>query len=561
MKKILRLALVLALAAPGPFVAEASAQTFRAAAGVPAMGRAPVVIPSAPSALAPSALSASILAPALSASAASALAAAPAAAVPAAVGWTAAPMAGPSAPLLAPLSRAEEPRESAQPGEPGWKQKARSAWAKTRQVLRDTPAEVAVIGAIGLMVGLGIGWHHESAREASIPVGFSEIHQMERDARAEGREMGPMAKYLAGTNDMTMNVFNAWNVANARTTLGSPVPNFASELDYNAGLKMKIHHYELPDYFKMIPGQADAARSLLAPYEAVRRQAADANGHLSRTWDESHHDVTRTEWRTRTVDDGNGKSHTETYTEQVYDHTNHRYDYDRGQGEASSKSLDALKPVGAAASFTEVIPVAKQTNAEGEYAAETSRGLKKAISPEEAMKYARAWRDGSTLLTNLPTIHGRLQDLARDADQWRGDKNTAHDESYRTYSHSDSGPKEYQTVERSLSHGQALERAASEVLEGIDYTKAMTPVLQAKISELIAVQLDHKPGDAKALSKEVLTIAKTIYSKNFKGGFDVERFRVGVVLLATLLGALGGGLLGFGWDRLAARQGWWRSKA
>ncbi|OGR94662.1 MAG: hypothetical protein A2V88_00590 [Elusimicrobia bacterium RBG_16_66_12] len=549
MKKIMRLARVLLLAAPGPLVAEASAQTFRPAASVQAVGRVSVVIPSAPSALAPSALSASVLASALSAPAASVLAAAPAAA----------PMAGLSAPQFAPFGRAEEPRDGGQPGEPRWKQKARSVLAKTRQVLRDTPAEVAVVGAIGLMVGLGLGWHHESAREASIPVGFSEIHQMERDAQAEGRQMGPMAKYLAGTNDMTMNVFNAWNTANANTLAGSPVRNFASELDYNAGLKMKIHHYELPDYFKMIPGQSDEARRLLEPYEQVRRQAADANGHLSRTWDESHQDVTHTEWRTRTVDDGNGESHTETYTEEVYDHTNHSYSYDRDRGEAASSSLDVLKAKGGKASFTEAMRIARQTNADGEYAAETSRGLRQALSPEEAMKYASAWRDGSTLMTNLPVIHGRLSDLARDGDQWRGDKRTAHDEYYRTNSHSDSGPREYQTVERALSHGQDLERAVTEVLDGVDYTKAMTPVLEAKIHELIAVQLDGKPGDAKKLSKEVLTIAKAIYAKNFKGGFDVERFRAGVVLLASLLGALAGGLAGFGWDRLAARRGWWRS--
>jgi len=561
MKKIIRLAVVLALAAPGPFVAEASAQAVRSIAAVPASGRAPLVIPSAPAALTPSALAPSVLAPALSAPAAQVFAAASPAAAPVAAQWAAAPMAGPSAPQFAASGRAEEPRDGGQPGEPGWKQKVRATWAKTRKVLRETPAEVAVIGAFGLMVGLGLGWHHESAREASIPVGFSEIHQMERDARAEGREMGTMAKYLAGTNDMTMNVFHAWNTANARTLAGSPVRNFATELDYNAGLKMKIHHYELPDYFKMIPGQADEARRMLEPYEVVRRQAADANGRLERTWDESHRDVTHTEWRTRTVDDGDGKSHTETYTVEVYDYTNHRYDYDRGHGEAASAGLDALAVKGKAASFTEEMRAAKQTNAEGEYAAETSRGLRQALSSAEAMKYARAWRDGSTLLTNLPTIHGRLQDLARDGDQWRGDKNTAHDERYRTYSHSDSGPREYQTVERSLSHGRELERSVSEVLDGVDYTRAMTPVLQAKIQEFIAVQLDGKPGDAKKLSKEVLTIAKAVYAKNFKGGFDLERFRAGVVMLGALLGALAGGLIGLASDRLARRFGWWTPKS
>ncbi|MFI5346927.1 MAG: hypothetical protein ACHQ51_11190 [Elusimicrobiota bacterium] len=539
MKNSLRLALALALIAPGPFAGQAAAQVIVSPRSIPAGIGGPVGVSGAPAMLAP-ALSSLALSPsaglgtsALPAAAPSALYAAPSAAA----------ADGPSRDRFSPAERASLPA---------------GVWAKTKKLLRDTPAEIAILGTVGLLIGLGAGWHHEAAREASIPVGFSEIHQMEREAEAEGRAIGTMTRYLAGTNDMAMNVFNAWNIANERTLYGSPVPAFASELDYNAGQKLRIHKYELPHYFQSIPVEAAAARGMLESYDQVRRQAADAGGHLSRTWDESHHDVTHTEYDTHTVDDGNGKSHTETTSHEVYDYTNHHYSYDRGQGEASSSSLDALTLKGRAASFTETIPVAKQTNADGEYAAEKSRGLKRAITPEEALKYSRAWRDGSTLMTNLPTIHGRLADLARDADQWRADKTRAHDEAYRTYSHSDSGPKEYQTAERALAHDQELERSTAEILDGVDYAKAMTPVLQAKINELIAVQLDHKPGDAKALTKEVLTIAKTIYTKNFKNGFDVERFRAGVVALGALLGALLGGLLGWGADWAGNRRGWWR---
>ncbi len=473
MKHILRLALALALIAPGPFAADAAAQTFRAPKAVAITLSGLALIPSAP-ALFSTSLSAPGLTPI-------------AGLTPVALTQAAAPLAAMAGPAsrLAFSARAASP-QSEDPGEPGWKQKTRAAWAKTKQVLRDTPAEVAIIGTIGLMVGLGLGWQHEAAREASIPVGFSEIHQMEREAGAEGRQIGPMARYLADANDMTMNVFNAWNTANKRTMAGSPVPNFASELDFNAGQKMRIHHYELPHYFKALPNEADAARRLLAPYDQVRGQAADANSQLSRTWDESHHDVTHTEWHTRTVNDGNGRSHTETDSEQVYDHTNHSYSYDRAHGEAASTSLDALAQKGRAASFTEDMRTAKQTNAEGEYAAEKSRGLRQVPSPEEALKYARAWKDGSTLMTNLPVLHARLGDLARDADQWRGEKSRAHDEHYTTTSRSDSGPREYQTVERALSHGRDLERSVSEVLEGVDYTRAVTPVLEAKIAEKLA---------------------------------------------------------------------------
>jgi len=46
-----------------------------------------------------------------------------------------------------------------------------------------------------------------------------------------------------------------------------------------------------------------------------------------------------------------------------------------------------------------------------------------------------------------------------------------------------------------------------------------------------------------------------MYQKNFKQGFDVERFRWGMVVLGGFLGALVGAILGFGLDRLGER--WW----
>lgn len=431
------------------------------------------------------------------------------------------------------------------PGGPGWRKKSQAA--------------VAALVLVGLLSGIGLGWHNETLRDTRVPVGFSEISQMEREAKAAGREIGPVARYLTGTNDMTMNVFNAWNIANAGTSKDSDsvVPQFARELDMNAGSKLQIHRYELPHYFSTLPKTAEAAYSRLAPYDALGRQAADANARLESTWDYDRVDVDRMETRWVTVDDGDGKSHIETVTEWVYDHSNHSYDYKPKEGEAASRSLDVLTQKGRDAVFTEDMRPAALTHADGEYAAETSRGRRQAIDSEEALSLAATWKHGSTLMNNLPVIEGRLVDLARDAALWRDQKNSAHDDYYSTNSKSDSGPREYQTVQRALGRSQELERSISEIMTGIEATRTLTPALEAKIKEFIAVTIDHQPGDSHKLSQEVMSLTRQIYTANFKKGFEVERFRAWVVVLTAVAGAAVGGLIGAGADWMARRRGWW----
>ena len=437
------------------------------------------------------------------------------------------------------------------------------SWGKKFvKLLRDTPAEILILASLGLTVGLGIGYKHESDRAKLIPVGFSEISQMEKDSERRNEEIGPMARYLTSVNDTTMKVFECMDIANKRTYTGNNLKSFASELEFKMDPSFRIHKYELYKFLPALPQQAKNALDELSELIEVRNEMNNVNGHFQNSWNDSHIDHYRTEVRTETYTDSEGHTHTRTYTVEVYDHTTHTYDYDKPEGEEASKDLDKVIKEHPSIAFTEKITPASKTNADGEYAAETSREKKKGqimFEDKEYMAIARTWYTGSTLMTNLPIIYQDWTALQTDSNQWREAKNTANSASYNTYSHSDPGPKEFQVARLTLDHGLEFTSSISEIVNGIEYVKVNAPVLEKKIREFIAVELDYKQGNGKKARDEIMAMSKKFYTLNFKSGFDIERFRAEVVAALGLAGAVAGGLAGWGVDALGNKY-WFRRK-
>jgi len=437
--------------------------------------------------------------------------------------------------------------------------KIRSAWESFKRLAKMTAARVIIAGVIGATTAGAFSFNHESDRDSYIPVGFSEITQIEKDAARAGREIGPLTRYYTSTNDLAMNIFSAWNDSKSTPLTRNDIHSFAKELDMKMDPTFRVHHYEIPDFVKKLPGEANQALEQLKPFSKVQQEMAGINDLFARTWDESHRDETRTEeYEVEVdVDDGNGKSHKEKEkrTRDVYDHTDHSYDYHKAQGEKASADLDrTIKENEGALAVKEKMPVASKTNAEGEYAAELSRKGQR-FDQKGYDRIARSWNSGATLTQNQNTIASLWDALHKDADAWRSAKQTAHDESYQTSSHSDSGPREYQVANKALEDGQALHSSISEVLGGMEYTRKMTPVLEAKIKQLIAIELDmSQKGNAKKVAKEIRQIAKEMYSLNFKGGFNVYKFRAWMVVLSVMGGAVGAGGVAAGIDYLLKRK-------
>lgn len=436
-----------------------------------------------------------------------------------------------------------------------------SVMHNARKILRETPAEVFVGAAVGVAIFVGTSAYHESVRTHSIPVGYSESVYLEQAARKSGQELGPMTLYLTTTNDATMDIFEAKNIAYRNAGSGSP-ETFARELEYKTDKNFKIGPKTLKERLDSLPQLADAALKELASFKGALDGVRSVNDFLKKSWVEYHTDIYRTETytETETYTDADGKTHTETEikTRQVYDHTNHEYIYHPAAGEAASASLDKLVEQYGKLQFQEQLPKTDKTSPDNEYAAEKSRDSNKRLSPEQLLDIANMWNEASSVVVNLPQSYSSIDFLKSDAPLWRTDKAKARSVSYSTYSHSDSGPREYQTAQRVLGHGRALEDALAGIIDPIEYTKTNAPILEDKIEQLIDVELNARSGgNGKSLAKEVLSYAQEIYSRNFKNGFDVKRFRIGMVFLFGAIGLLAGTVAGFVWNWAGDKFNWY----
>jgi hypothetical protein len=423
--------------------------------------------------------------------------------------------------------------------------------------LRQTPAEVLIGAFFGVTIAVVTSWSYQSAESKLIPVGYSEIGSIEQLALMNRQEVDPITAYLTTTNDAIMDIF----VANNQTYLytdGSR-QKFARELEFKYDESFKIDRYTLKERLESLPKKADAALDELIPFREAFEAVKSTNNLLDKSWSEFHLDVYRTEFYEETHVDSKGNSHSETMIRQVYDHTNHYYTYYPSAGEAASKSLDDLTQEYGKIRFNGKNLVTNKTTSDNEYAAELSRKGKK-LEPEALLNIANMWSSGSTFFQNLPQVYDSLSDLESDAQEWRSDKNTARNVSYRTNSTSDKGPVEFQTVKNALYHGRSLESSLDNLIKPIKHTKTAALELEDKVEQFIAVELDGSPGNGNKLSKEIMNSAQELYSENFEYGFDVTPFSVKSIVLWGLAGLAAGTAVGVIWDLLGNKLSWYNIK-
>ena len=420
--------------------------------------------------------------------------------------------------------------------------------------LKELVKNTIVTGAlVGTLIGGFGSYKHESNREGHIPVGFSEIREIEKNASRDGLELGPGTQFYSKTNDIVMKIFESSNIAHKRTSIGSYIDSFGTELDMRMDGSFKQFHYEIPDLLRDLPGYAQELLDEMQPFVQVMNRLNPVNSSFSKSWDDSHIDTTHTETYTYSCGDSKNPQTCTGYRE-VYDYTTHTYDYDKSEGDKASSLLDRLVSDYDKLEFNERFRVSDVTHTENEDAMERSRSDTERLGSEEQLKIANTWYTGCTLRSNMPHIVGLWDSMHSDNSKWKSAKESAQDEEYITYSHDDSGPAEFQVAETTLEHGTDLNSRIYEIVKGIEYVQRTAPHLDRLIREFVAVNKNFKDGDSDKLAEEIMDTAKSMYSMNFKNGFDVQGFRGYMPFLFGILGGVSGAGINIGINALMQRR-------
>lgn len=407
----------------------------------------------------------------------------------------------------------------------------------------------------GLAAG-GLSYKHESQKRGQIPLAFSELGQIKQKAEWSGTTLPPLTLYYASLNDTLMQVFEANNLAYKGSFISwdDKVRGFAYELEKKIDPSMRIHT-QIPVYTKRLPGYAENALGSVA-------KLAEANQHLpaiidamDRSWQEYHHDVTRTVEKTVQVCDKDGKNcKTEVTTEQVYDHTNHTYIYDPENGIRAAQLLQAFIVTYPDLKINEMLVTAPQTNADNEWAIRQSRkylpGYKEP-SQDEYNALKDIWATGSNYMNLTPVINSDHEFLSTKLSMLDQAANTAKRRyHYSTYSHSDSGPKQFQVAEKFMDVTVDESRNISAITGGMEYTKAEILTFEDDITRFVNAALHGGEGNAKNLGKAVLQQARSLYISNYSGGFNPYTSNWAMVIGLSLAGVFAGGLGGLGVARV-----------
>ena len=433
-------------------------------------------------------------------------------------------------------------------------------WRKNiKRLLFETPVEIMIgVVLVGAITGT-LGYRNRAARAGEIPIAFSEVEQITKDFNKAGKAVPPLTKFYAVNNDVPMKVFESNNIALA---VGKSHLIFATELRTRVDANFKTHPL-ISTYAEEMPQDAQAALGSLDKLATAAKGLPSIDAAFSKVWGESHYDVTHTRhWTTRDCDSNGKNCHTTSHSETVYDYTIHTYTYHADAGRRAAQLLDAFIAGNPDLTINERLYLANETHAENQQAIKTSmkRALEgKTPTDEQYLKYANTWASGSNFVKYSPGIantYGALRSVAADWDKALG---TAQNHRYITYSHFDSGPREYQIAEAEQSKGNAIVNDSREILNGIGFSERAVTQLDGMIKEYVGVVLDHKPGDPDRLRSDIMQTARDIYQKNYENGFDVQPFKWLDVVLFTLLGMAIGGAAGFGVDRFldSKKEDWY----
>lgn len=433
---------------------------------------------------------------------------------------------------------------------------------KLRRLVYDTPIEVA-LGAVLLGGSLGLGsYHFQQQKEGQIPVAFSEIGATIESYAARGQEVPPLTVFYSRNNDFTMQVFEANNNA---FEVSRSDEAFAEALEVKMDPAKRIH-MQIPEYADQMPGNAQNALEALDKLVQAERDLPALIAALDAVWDEDHRDVTHTRtWTTYDCDSNGENCTTNFHSEEVYDYTIHTYTYNEQAGENAARVLAQFLERHPDLNIAERLVPATEVHTDNlEAMARSMKELLKGNLPTEAqaLQFANTWATGSNFTTYMPGVRGGHAGISREAPEWNTARKTAESDEYRTYSRSDSGPDEYQVIERAKNSAVQALQSSRAITSGIRQTAGQSQQLEQQAQEFIDVVQGEREGNPGKLRANLMETARDIYNANFKNGFDVKPFKAWLVAVWAVAGTLLGGLLGYGADQFinANKYMWERAR-
>jgi hypothetical protein len=245
--------------------------------------------------------------------------------------------------------------------------------------------------------------------------------------------------FLAAVHDMAMSVTDAWNAARARQVHREP-------------LEALINKDALLPACDAVKQQGAALRVHLADYESLIDQARRARDQLLASWTHRQKDHYRTETYTATTTDSKGKTRTQVRTRQVYDYSDHWFEFDHEIARRARDTVRAFLDFGADA----VLPVPDLASVRVRLKAlgEAERMFLRRMILHTVLEDAEAeiddhrveellnqWLKGTRLSGWLQSVHGSMDVVhSGQGDAFRVILNSAPVSHYRVSSRSHAGP-------------------------------------------------------------------------------------------------------------------------
>lgn len=376
----------------------------------------------------------------------------------------------------------------------------------------------------------------EHDRSLKIKISFSEIGQIIKDRKREGSGIDDLTLYLAGTNDLSMKIYEAWVVSQNKYSYDMSGA-FAFELDMLIDKRFKYYHYDLADLFEetkitvrkvikmfsMIPPMVADLRLTLGYSEEIWREEKDESGH----------------WEETCSTDSNGNRSCSSYY--VCDYIDYDYRFSRNNFNNAVEFSNAyLSRNYEIPRYEDNLKPASQTNADGEYIVERTRS--KEELERDLQNYKLNWIINSTVMTYLPRIRVAMASFQEERDKLVATGLTSRNHRYRDNLCGSGNPPREMRVVRSYSSYLANFIGNLSILYGsFTTTKKELPVLEKMVKDFVSYKLDRDIKKIDFDKDDILDLAGKIQKVNFDRAEQVQSFRWWlVILLAIFILVLGG---------------------